>query len=429
MEKASIGKTSVPWILFGIWLLRLMPGSCMIVVLLGYRLSNLFPLADETVVVDVTSTTTPVSSPTPQAVLQDAAAEDRLISAIYKRVAPSVVHIRVVRRVPEIESPPIETPQLPVQPNSDPPPLPRESYVESEGSGFVWDTKGHIVTNYHVIQNAEKVEIAFLDGTALPAEIVGSDPDLDLAVLWVDLPGDQLRPVALGDSDTVFVGQRAIAIGNPFGQEWTLTVGVVSALGRTQPSGTGQLGIPEMIQTDAAINPGNSGGPLLNREGQVIGINTMIVSRIQVSSGVGFAIPANIVKQVVPALIQKGYYAHAWLGIVGRDLDRGTAIAMELLPDQHGALVIEITEGGPADNAGLRGSAQIVAPDRAEVRIGGDVITAIDHQPVRTMDDLVAYLFYKARPGQEITLTLLREGKEYQIKATLGERPRPSQKT
>ncbi len=356
-------------------------------------------------------------TPVPPALLEDADVEERLVASIYERVAPSVVYIRVVQQVAGVEIPRIEIPGWPEPP-------PQDFYRQGTGSGFVWDTEGHIVTNYHVVQGAEKVEVTFLDGTTVLAEIVGSDPDSDLAVLRVDLPADRLQPVTLGDSDTLFVGQRTVAIGNPFGQEWTLTTGVVSALGRTLPSGTSQFSIPEMIQTDAAINPGNSGGPLLDREGRVIGVNTMIISRWQSSAGVGFAIPINIVKQIVPVLIAEGRYAYAWLGIMGRDLDRETALAMDLSPEQHGALVIEVTADSPAARAGLRGSDETVTIDGAEAQIGGDVIVAIDNQPVMGMDDLIVYLVKKTRPGQKVTLTVLRDGRERQIEVRLGERPR-----
>jgi S1-C subfamily serine protease len=253
---------------------------------------------------------------------------------------------------------------------------------------------------------------------------VGTDPDSDLAVLKVERAADWLSPVTLGDSDRVFIGQRAIAIGNPFGQEWTLTTGVVSALGRTLPSGTSQFSIPEMIQTDAAINPGNSGGPLLDREGNVIGVNTMILSEDRASAGVGFAIPVNIVDQIVPVLIEEGQYAYAWLGIVGRDLDRETALAMDLPPDRHGALVIEVVEDSPAEEAGLQGSDERVTRNGATLQIGGDVIVAIDAHSVRTMDDLIVYLVEETRPGQRVTLTVLRNGTDREVEVTLGRRPR-----
>jgi S1-C subfamily serine protease len=282
------------------------------------------------------------------------------------------------------------------------------------------------VTNYHVVENAERVELVFFDGVTIPADVVGTDPDSDLAVLLVDREAARLQPVQPGDSDAVFIGQRAIALGNPFGQEWTLTTGVVSALGRTMPSGTSQFSIPEMIQTDAAINPGNSGGPLLDREGQVIGVNTMIISGFGASAGVGFAIPVNVVKQVVPVLIEEGAYDYAWLGITGRDLDRETALAMDLSADQRGALVTEVTEGGPAEAAGLLGADETVTLDGAQFQIGGDVIIAIESQPVRSIDELIVYLVKQTRPGDRVTLTVLRDGEEREIEVTLGERPRGS---
>lgn len=359
----------------------------------------------------------PAASPTPIPgdILEGASAEERLVANVYERVAPSVVHIRVVQHVSGREGPRIEIPGWPE--------LPEDFYRRGEGSGFVWDRQGHIVTNYHVVRDARDVEVTFLDGGTLPAEIVGTDPDSDVAVLKVERAAERLSPVALGDSDRVFVGQRAIAIGNPFGQEWTLTTGVVSALGRTLPSGTSDFSIPEMIQTDAAINPGNSGGPLLDREGNVIGVNTMILSQYQASAGVGFAIPVNIVDQIVPVLIEEGTYTYAWLGIVGRNLDRETAMAMNLPAEQRGALVIEVVEDSPAAEAGLQGSDDTVTRDGATLQVGGDVIVAIDAQPVRTMDDLIVYLVKEAQPGERVTLSVLRNGRDRQVEVTLGRRP------
>jgi S1-C subfamily serine protease len=301
---------------------------------------------------------------------------------------------------------------------------PDEFYQRGEGSGFVWDKEGHIITNYHVVEDAASVEVTFIDGTSFPAEVVGTDPDSDLAVIFVDSPEEWLHPITLGDSEAAFVGQRVVAIGNPFGQEWTLTTGIVSALGRTMPSGTSQFSIPEMIQTDTAINPGNSGGPLLDRNGQVLGVNTLILSLTQASSGVGFSIPVNVVKQVVPSLISEGYHAYAWLGIVGRDMDRDTSIAMNLSPDQRGALVLEVTESSPADTAGLLASFETVEMFGALLSIGGDVIVAANNQPLRSMDDLIVFLVEQTVPDQEITLTVLRDGEEISLDVTLGERPR-----
>ena len=437
MER-SIGGTIIRGLLLGVLALALMSGSCLAGIFIAQGVDLPFLDGDENEPVSViaaaqveataplspTARPTPLPTPTPAPHRievdrpRDADAEEQLIAGIYERVAPTVVHIRVVQLVTGGETSDLMLPQIPGWPNT-----PQEFYRRGAGSGFVWDAEGHIVTNYHVVEAAEKVEVTFFDGSTYPAEVVGGDPDSDLAVVKVDAP-DKLHPVAVGDSDAVFVGQRAVAIGNPFGQEWTLTTGIVSALGRTLPSGTSQFSIPEMIQTDAAINPGNSGGPLLDRDGQVIGVNTLIMSNYQGSSGVGFAIPVNVVKQVVPALIERGYYAYAWLGVVGRDMDRETAGAMDLPPEQRGALVIEVAEGGPAETAGLRGSAKTVTIDGAEYRLGGDVIVAIGDQPVRDMDDLIVYLVKETQPDQTIILTLLREGEERQIEVTLGERPR-----
>jgi len=354
-------------------------------------------------------------TPIPSDILEDASAEEQLVANVYERVAPSVVHIRVVQRVSGIELPRLEIPGWPE--------APEDFFRRGEGSGFVWDEDGHIVTNYHVVQDAEEVEVTFLDDTTLPAEVVGTDPDSDLAVLQVKQADNPLRPVTRGDSDAVFIGQRAIAIGNPFGQEWTLTTGVVSAIGRTLPSGTSNFSIPEMIQTDAAINPGNSGGPLLDRDGQVVGVNTMILSENRASAGVGFAIPVAIVEQVVPVLIEEGSYAYAWLGIVGRDLNREMALAMELPATQRGALVIEVVEDSPAEEAGLQGSDSQVERNGVEVQIGGDVIIGIEDQPVRRMDDLIVYLVKETQPGQRVMLIVVRDGKDMNIEVTLGERP------
>ena len=363
----------------------------------------------------------PTPTPISPDVLEDASAEEQLVANIYARVAPSVVHIRVVKGISGGAEPGFEIPGWPGFPEG-----PEDFYRRGQGSGFIWDTDGHIVTNYHVVQDADEVEITFFDGRALPADIVGTDPDSDLAVLKVDRQSSQLQPVVLGDSEAAFVGQRAIAIGNPFGQEWTLTSGVVSAVGRTLPSGTSNFSIPEMIQTDAAINPGNSGGPLLDREGRVIGVNTLIISENRASAGVGFAIPVAIVEQVVPVLIDEGSYAYAWLGIVGRDLNRETALTMNLPADQRGALVVEVMEDSPAEEAGLQGSDERVTQNGVELDVGGDIIVAIDGRSVRTMDDLIVYLVEETRPGQKATLTILRDGREESLGVTLGKRPSES---
>jgi serine protease Do len=417
MEERSCGKTLILSIIIGIVILTLMGVSCAAGLLLATPFGEALFVAqtDQTVgeATAIARSEQQTPTPIPPEQLSASGDEEQLIANVYERVAPSVVHIRVVQRVSGNEFPfdeqQFEWPDF---------------YREGAGSGFIWDEEGHIVTNYHVVQNAEKIEVTFRDDARVLAEVIGADPDSDLAVLQVDLPPDRLHPVMLGNSDAVFVGQRAIAIGSPFGQEWTLTTGVVSALGRTLPSGVSQFSIPEMIQADAAINPGNSGGPLLDSAGQVVGVNVMILSGSQASAGVGFAIPVNIVKQVVPVLIEEGRYTYAWLGIAGRDLDRESALAMELGVDQRGALVIDVVEDGPAMEAGLRGADETITIDRTRAPIGGDVIIAVNDQPVRAMDDLITYLVKEARPGQTITLTLLRDGQEQQIEVELDERPR-----
>ena len=424
--------------------IMLMAGSCLVGVLLVPRVAAVWPRIEESMV-EATKAPPPLArqvdpepddeqgslpdpapavTPTriPSDILEDAHAEERLVARVYERVAPSVVHIRVVQHLSGGGAPRIEIPGWP-----DHPDLPDDFYRRGEGSGFVWDREGHVVTNYHVVEGAEEVEVTFLDGVTVPAEIVGTDPDSDLAVLRVERVADRLSPVDLGDSGQVFVGQRAIAIGNPFGQEWTLTTGVVSALGRTLPSSTSQFSIPEMIQTDAAINPGNSGGPLLDRDGNVIGVNTMILSGDRASAGVGFSIPVNIVAQIVPVLIEEGQYTYAWLGIVGRDLDREAALAMDLTAEQRGALIIEVVEDSPAAKAGLRGSDEMVRRSGATLQLGGDVIVAVDGEPIRAMDDLIGYLVKETRPDQKILLTVLRNGRQRNVEVTLGRRPTASQ--
>jgi serine protease Do len=297
------------------------------------------------------------------------------------------------------------------------------------GSGFVWDKQGDIVTNNHVVDGAGQISVRFSDGTIASAKVIGTDVNSDLAVLKVDMPADALQPVQLADSTQVQVGQLAIAIGNPFGEEGTMTLGIVSALGRTLPvqSSTSTTGatysIPDVIQTDAAINPGNSGGVLVNDMGQVIGVTAAIESPVQASSGVGFAIPSVIVQKVVPALIQTGHYDHPYLGISGTDMTPDIATAMGLNADQRGALVVNVTAGGPADKAGLRGSNQQTQINGVSVPVGGDVIVAINGQPVQQFDDMLSYLARNTEVGQTVTLTILRDGKQMTVDVTLGARP------
>ncbi|MGC8787132.1 MAG: S1C family serine protease [Anaerolineae bacterium] len=360
-------------------------------------------------------------TPLPAEVIKEADAEELLLINIYKRVNPSVVHIRVVQRV---STEGFTLPQIPGFPNI--PQNPEEFYQQGTGSGFVIDKDGHIVTNNHVVENAEEVQVTFYDSTTVHAKVIGTDPDSDLAVIKVDVPAEMLHPVELGDSDQLEVGQRAIALGNPFGLRGTLTTGIISALGRSLPLGRAsevigaRFTIPELIQTDAAINPGNSGGPLLDSQGRVIGVNTAYESS---ASGIGFAVPVNTVKRVVPKLIQDGYYPYPWLGISGTDLSLDIIEEMNL-PVQRGAIILEVTPGSPAEKAGLRGSSKTVKKAGREVPIGGDVIIAIDEQKVEQFEDILVYILRYTEVGQEVKLTIIRDGKEQSVTVRLGERPK-----
>jgi len=298
-----------------------------------------------------------------------------------------------------------------------------------EGSGFVWDKKGHIVTNNHVIDGAESITVVFSDDTDAEATLVGADPDSDLAVLKVDVPAGQLLPVHMGDSADLQVGELAIAIGNPFGQEGTMTVGIISALGRLLAVDAGnpfapRFNIPDIIQTDAAINPGNSGGVLLNDQGEVIGVTTAIISATRTSAGIGFAVPAAIVNQVVPALIKDGHYEHPFLGISGGSLISDLAEAMDLPADQRGVLVAEVVPDGPAAEAGLEGNDRQVEIEGIQVGIGGDIITAFDDEPIKSMDGLITYLERNTQVGQQVELTILRDGELDTVSVTLSARPK-----
>ena len=300
-----------------------------------------------------TAEATPVAVQAP-ASADAVAALEGAFEQIYTQVNPSVVNIQVSLTV---DSTSLTMPQIPGFPQ-----LPQEPQTQQAlGSGFVWDTEGHIVTNNHVVEGAGKISVTLYDGTTVPAEITGTDPNSDLAVIKVDLPADQLRPVQVADSTKVKVGELVIAIGNPFGLEGTMTMGIVSALGRTLPAeatvSAGQYySIPDIIQTDAPINPGNSGGVLVDDTGRVIGVTAAIESAVQSSAGIGFVIPSQIVEKVVPALIETGHYDQPWMGISGTSMVPALATAMGLDADQRGALVIDVTADSPADKAGLRGS-------------------------------------------------------------------------
>jgi S1-C subfamily serine protease len=358
------------------------------------------------------------------------AAYEGTLEEIYQRVNPSVVNIRVVQKNTSTDTSGGNLPQLPFFNFPNQPQQPNTpQYSEGLGSGFVWDTEGHIVTNNHVVDGADKIQVTFSDGTVLPAKLVGADSYSDLAVIQVDPKSVQLQPIEAVDSNSVKVGQLAIAIGNPFGLSGTMTVGVVSALGRTIPAGDVSnaqgpvYSIPDIIQTDAPINPGNSGGVLLNDQGQLIGVTAAIESTVGANAGIGFAIPSAIVQRVVPALIKTGSYQHPFLGISGTTLTLDMAKAMNLPENTHGALVVEVIPNGPADKAGVKGSDRQVTIDGQNVRVGGDVIIKIDDTVVHTMDDVIAYLSDHTEVGQTVKLTVLRDGKEKVLNVKLEARP------
>ena len=340
---------------------------------------------------------------------------------VYERVNPSVVNIRVTLKESAGGG---ELPGFPQIPLPDIPGLPQGG----EGSGFVYDTDGHIVTNNHVVDGADSIVVTFADGTEAKAELVGTDPNADLAVIKVEVDAALLKPVAVADSDALKVGQIVIAIGNPFGLQGSMTTGIVSGLERdlraeATATGGASYTIPDIVQTDAAINPGNSGGPLLNLKGEVIGVNTAIESPVRASSGVGYAVPVNIVKRIVPELIADGKVEYPWLGVSGQTLIPGVAKAMGLSEDQRGVLVIEAVSGSPAAQAGLKSSQEQATIDGQTVPVGGDVIVGIDDQTVEKFDDLLGYIVQKAKVGQTVTLRILRGGETQEIEVTLGERP------
>ncbi len=318
-----------------------------------------------------------------------ALSQDQLLSEVYQKVNLSVVNV---------------------------------TFAQGSGSGFVYDDQGHIITNNHVVENAGKLWVTFADGTMVPATVVGTDPGSDLAVIQVEGQASRLHPVTLGDSESLRVGQLAAAIGNPFGLQGTLTAGIISALGRVLPEESSSFAIVDMVQTDVPINPGNSGGPLLDSQGRVIGVTTMILSQTGVSSGVGLAVPVATVKKVVPALIAQGHYSHPWLGISGGSITPALAESLSL-PVQQGVLVESVVSGGPADRAGIRGASQRVRTGSQLQLTGGDIILEIDGVEVKSFDDLVGYLGRKTEVGQRVTLTVLRDGARQRIEATLEDRP------
>ncbi len=359
--------------------------------------------------------TLPFASTTPVAVVAnpdqssvpvavDGAQTQELLVALFQRVNPGVVAIKTVGE-----------------------------QAGSLGSGFVYDTQGHIVTNYHVVEGSKQVEVDFTSGFKTYGTVIGTDLDSDLAIIKVAAPADELHPLTLGDSDALQVGQTVIAIGNPFGLDSTMTMGIISALGRTLDSmhattGGGFFTAGDIIQTDAAINPGNSGGPLFNLDGEVVGVNRAIrtVNATDtgepLNSGIGFAVSSNIVKRVAPSLIKDGRYDYPFLGVSSMDELSLPVIEALGLKSQIGAYVTGVVEGGPADQAGLK--AGDVPTSIMGLFAGGDLIIAIDGRAVQTFDDLLRYLINHKAPGDKVTLTVLRGEETLDIVVTLAKRPK-----
>src|SRR5579859_1378403 len=362
-----------------------------------------------------------LTGPVQTAYSQAAADSDTvLFRGIYQKANPSVVSIdvRMTSGAGNSPSSPFGGPgQQGLQP-----------YVYAAGSGFVYDTNGHIITNAHVVQGADRIEVTFTDQVTMMATAVGIDQDSDLAVLQVQGDASHYQPLTLSDSDQVAVGDRVAAIGNPFEYAGTMTQGIVSGVHRsvqgteTTANGAG-FQIPDAIQTDAAVNPGNSGGPLLDDQAEVIGITEQIASQVRQSSGVSFAIPSNIVKQIAETFISGGKVEHSWLGIAGTSLSLDSDQTLNLPAGMHGVYVDQVQSGSPAAQAGLKGSSAAVNNQSGTVAPGGDVIVAIDHQPVKQFDDLMGYLFTKTKVGQTVTLTIVRGGKQMDLQVTLQARP------
>ena len=289
------------------------------------------------------------------------------------------------------------------------------------GSGFVYSDDGYIITNNHVVDDAGKVTVTFLDGESYSAKIIGTDPDLDLAVLKVEIGSTYLQPIPIGDSSQLKVGEQITAIGNPFGLSGSMTSGIVSQMGRLLPQDSG-YSIPDVIQTDAAINPGNSGGPLLNMRGEVVGINTAIQSSIGEFSGIGFAVPSNTISKIVPTLIEEGKYAHPWIGILGKDIDPDLA-KVRGLDNAKGFLILNVIEGSPAEKAGLKGMSEISEIDGDEYPVDGDIVISVDDKEVRNISDILIHLQREKTVGDEMVLGVLRDGEFMHITLELVERP------
>ena len=334
----------------------------------------------------------PAASPARRSAIDIVESQQKVFTDLYTAALPSVAHIDIAQVIGG------------------------QMVASHQGSGFVWDADGVIVTNHHVVEDAAQIWVTFEDGNVFDGELIGSDTYSDLAAVRIDAPDEYLKPVSLGDSRDLMVGQLTFAIGNPFGRTFTMTSGIISGLDRTiSGSSASAYRNPNAIQTDAALNAGNSGGPLFDIHGRVIGVTSQIVSQTGTWSGVGFAIPVNTAKIVIPALIETGSHTYAYIGISGTSVTSSIAEQNGLDRSVRGVLIRGVVTGGPADDAGLRGQT-------ATAR--GDIITAIDDTPMRTISDLMAYLVDNTKPGQTITVDVIRSnGDTEKIDVVLEARP------
>ena len=369
------------------------------------------------------ATTAGSQSPVDVAGLQSA------YEAVYQKVNPSVVTLEISSRAASFNGGTFgfggqgngqnsQGSQAPIVPSA-------------QGSGVIWDSSGHILTNNHVVNGAAKITVTFSDGSAYDAKVVGTDPNMDLAVVQVaGAPASLLTPITVGDSTQVKVGEMVVAVGDPFGLANTMTTGIVSAIGRSISAGAGStqngpasgssFSIPDVIQTDASINPGNSGGALVDMSGALIGVPSQIETQSGSNSGIGFAIPSAIVSKVVPQLISKGVAAQSYMGISGVTITPDVISVLSLKVGQQGILVASVVAGGPAEKAGVKGSTLDAS---GTPTVAGDIITGVDGRPIMRFEAMVSYLYGSTQPGQIVTLDILRNGQQIHIKVTLGTQP------
>ena len=332
-------------------------------------------------------------------------AREQHLSNLYDSSLSSIVHIKVIQTVPSMGF------------------FSQNQSRRSNGSGFVWDKLGHIVTNYHVVANVDNVEVQFSDGSEFLAKVVGLDPNSDLAVIKLETNDLSFTPLDLGNSNEVNVGNYTFAIGSPFGQEFSMTSGNVSAIKRTVPSQNSTFTIPNVIQTDAAINPGNSGGPLLDMNGKVIGINSQIITQNGGNAGIGFAVPVNTAKAIVPTLIKGEKFLYPWIGISGMNLSKNHKKALELEENMDGVMIVDVMIGGPAEKSELKGYQETISDNYNSYPSGGDIILSINEIPISSMNELSSVLFENHSSGETISLSILRDLEK--IKVDLELEPRP----